>query len=94
MGLDIISLDLRVAGYGLGFDLLGFGLSVLRIWLVLLMGLARFQVSRIKNSEVYFGGLLIFMLCVLLIRFGVMDFLGFYFFFEGSLIPTLLIIIG
>jgi len=44
--------------------------------------------------ERYFIFMVNTLLILLILTFTSLNFLGFYFFFEGSLIPTLLIIIG
>nr|YP_010535008.1 NADH dehydrogenase subunit 4 [Meloe proscarabaeus]UYA96975.1 NADH dehydrogenase subunit 4 [Meloe proscarabaeus] len=80
--------------YGLGVDLLSYLLILLSIWVCSLMILA--------SQKVYFTGfwsyLFIFTLVLLtlslLLAFSSMNLFMFYIFFEVSLIPTLMLIIG
>jgi NADH-ubiquinone oxidoreductase chain 4 len=43
---------------------------------------------------VYFMGLINLILFILLLTFSSSNYLGFYFYFEASLIPTVLVIVG
>nr|YP_010139272.1 NADH dehydrogenase subunit 4 [Tullbergia mixta]QQK54726.1 NADH dehydrogenase subunit 4 [Tullbergia mixta] len=87
-------LGYTIGGYEIGWDTLGFSLVVLSVWLVLLMLLASFTIVKNKAYEGYFVLAVNSLLFFLLMSFSSLNFLGFYFFFESSLIPTLLIIVG
>lgn len=69
-------------------------LVLLRVWISLLIVYSRIKI--IQNNEYHniFVFLVYFLILILLLTFYVGDYLLFYFFFEVSLIPTLLIIIG
>nr|QFX74517.1 NADH dehydrogenase subunit 4 [Tullbergia bisetosa] len=83
-----------VVGYDMGLDTLSFSLVLLSVWLVLLMTMASFMIFKNNYHEIYFVFLLNLLLMFLLLSFINLNYLGFYFFFEASLIPTLLIIAG
>lgn len=80
------------------FDFLLDGVSlnliVLRVWVTILILLRRYKVIKEENKFDIFSYLVIFLLLILLITFLVYDLIRFYFFFEASLIPTFMVIIG
>lgn len=77
-------------GYYFGLDLLSFGLILLTFWICGLILLARKKVF-FKNLFFFMVLLLIFFL---ILSFSSLSFIIFYLFFEISLIPTLLLILG
>nr|YP_010287593.1 NADH dehydrogenase subunit 4 [Syllepte taiwanalis]UKT61924.1 NADH dehydrogenase subunit 4 [Syllepte taiwanalis]WEV93868.1 NADH dehydrogenase subunit 4 [Syllepte taiwanalis] len=75
-------------------DILSYGLILLSIWICILMMMASENLLK-KNYYVnFFLFNLIFLLIMLYLTFSVMNLFMFYLFFEGSLIPTLMLIIG
>nr|QRV62658.1 NADH dehydrogenase subunit 4 [Stictonectes samai] len=80
--------------YFLGSDLLSFGLILLSFWICSLMILA----SNMIYMKNIFYSLFLFLLLILMIflycTFSSMNFFLFYIFFESSLIPTLILIMG
>nr|YP_010154785.1 NADH dehydrogenase subunit 4 [Gryllodes sigillatus]QQX28020.1 NADH dehydrogenase subunit 4 [Gryllodes sigillatus]QWQ55685.1 NADH dehydrogenase subunit 4 [Gryllodes sigillatus]UBU97876.1 NADH dehydrogenase subunit 4 [Gryllodes sp.] len=81
-------------GYMWGFDLLSYGLILLSFWICGLMIMAS---GSVYNSNYYsnlFIFMIIFLMLMLMCAFSSVDMLSFYIFFEGSLIPTLLLILG
>lgn len=52
------------------------------------------SVKKAKNSPKFFSALLVFLNLILIVTFSITSILHFYFMFEASLIPTLLIILG
>lgn len=96
--LFIISISLReeikFLGFNVFIDTLSFSLCVLRVWLTILMLVSRNIFVKLKVSRALFGGLIMILFLVLIISFITRNYLMFYFFFEISLIPTLLIITG
>nr|YP_010166746.1 NADH dehydrogenase subunit 4 [Porhydrus obliquesignatus]QRV62850.1 NADH dehydrogenase subunit 4 [Porhydrus obliquesignatus] len=80
--------------YFLGSDLLSFGLILLSFWICSLMIMASNMIF-IKNN---FYSLFLFFLLLLMIflycTFSSMNLFMFYIFFESSLIPTLILIMG
>jgi NADH-ubiquinone oxidoreductase chain 4 len=69
-------------------------LVFLSIWISLLIISSSYKISKNRERVGLFLFLVVGLITVLLITFYVGDYLLFYFFFEVSLIPTLLIIIG
>nr|YP_009531188.1 NADH dehydrogenase subunit 4 [Ornebius fuscicerci]AXY63945.1 NADH dehydrogenase subunit 4 [Ornebius fuscicerci] len=89
-----LNLEESLLGYGLGLDNLSYGLVLLSIWICSLMLMAS---SMIYYNNIYkelFVVVLLLMLLLLLLTFSSMDMVKFYLFFEGSLIPTVLMIFG
>nr|YP_010743975.1 NADH dehydrogenase subunit 4 [Corigetus marmoratus]WET31978.1 NADH dehydrogenase subunit 4 [Corigetus marmoratus] len=80
--------------YSLGIDLLSFTLILLSFWICALMILASEKLF--KNSNFY--NLFLFVVLMLMISlylvFGALNLFIFYLFFEISLIPTLILIMG
>jgi len=92
--LSPLYLEVQWVGYELFFDYLSYALWVLRVWLIVLMLIARWRVRAENSSFRYFRFLLNLILVTLMLTFRVRNFLGLYIFFEASLIPTLLVIVG
>jgi len=80
--------------YIFGCDIISFGLIILRIWICGLILIARENLFKIKFYINFFLFNIIFLLIILYITFSVINLFIFYLFFEGSLIPTLLLIMG
>jgi len=90
---SFILVDYIYYGEGLGIDLVSFSLIVLRIWLTILIYFSRSSIF--YSNSLYLFYIFVFMLMfTLLLTFIVTNLLMFYFFFEVTLIPTLLIILG
>nr|ATL76500.1 NADH dehydrogenase subunit 4 [Stylotermes sp. Chi-131] len=80
--------------YFLGCDLVSYGLILLSLWICVLMVLASEGVFRSGYFPGVFLGVVVFLVIMLYCAFSSVDLLSFYFFFEGSLIPTLFLILG
>nr|YP_003204833.1 NADH dehydrogenase subunit 4 [Macrogyrus oblongus]ACO92546.1 NADH dehydrogenase subunit 4 [Macrogyrus oblongus] len=80
--------------YGFGTDLLSFGLILLSIWICMLMIMASELIYKNNNFDNYFILLVLILLLFLFCSFSSMNLFKFYFFFESSLIPTLILIMG
>nr|YP_010278737.1 NADH dehydrogenase subunit 4 [Apachyus feae]UKE80569.1 NADH dehydrogenase subunit 4 [Apachyus feae] len=80
--------------YHFGWDGLAFILIVLSFWICSLMVLASEGVLRSGFYSSMFMTLVVALLVLLVGAFSSLNMLSFYFFFEGSLIPTLLLILG
>nr|YP_010461129.1 NADH dehydrogenase subunit 4 [Pseudalbara parvula]UUF68400.1 NADH dehydrogenase subunit 4 [Pseudalbara parvula] len=80
--------------YIYGYDILSFGLILLSIWICILMIMASENLLKISFYEKFFLFNVIFLLIMLILTFSVMNLFYFYLFFEASLIPTLMLIIG
>nr|ASY98270.1 NADH dehydrogenase subunit 4 [Orthodera ministralis] len=80
--------------YMFGYDYLSYGLVMLSFWICVLMIMASYSVIRYK----FYNNLFLFMILMLLVMlyctFCSLNMISFYFFFEGSLIPTLFLIFG
>nr|YP_009171547.1 NADH dehydrogenase subunit 4 [Henicus brevimucronatus]AJW76402.1 NADH dehydrogenase subunit 4 [Henicus brevimucronatus] len=80
--------------YIFGMDIMSFGLILLSFWICALMITASESVYHYK----YFNGMFVFMVVFLLLMlyctFSSLSLFSFYLFFEGSLIPTLFLILG
>uniref|UniRef100_UPI0030026C9F NADH dehydrogenase subunit 4 n=1 Tax=Parotis suralis TaxID=1266113 RepID=UPI0030026C9F len=75
-------------------DILSYGLILLSIWICILMIMASENLYKQNYYLKFFLFNLIFLLIMLFLTFSVMNLFMFYLFFEGSLIPTLMLIVG
>nr|AII02414.1 NADH dehydrogenase subunit 4 [Eudonia angustea] len=75
-------------------DMLSYSLILLSIWICILMIMASENLLKINFYYNFFMANLIFLLIMLYLTFSVMNLFMFYMYFEGSLIPTLMLIIG
>nr|YP_010403039.1 NADH dehydrogenase subunit 4 [Plutella armoraciae]UQV94841.1 NADH dehydrogenase subunit 4 [Plutella armoraciae] len=80
--------------YVMGCDILSYGLILLSIWICSLMIMSSENLFKLNYFSNFFLMNIIFLLIMLYMTFSVMNLFLFYFFFEGSLIPTLLLIMG
>nr|YP_010947262.1 NADH dehydrogenase subunit 4 [Andraca trilochoides]WGO62266.1 NADH dehydrogenase subunit 4 [Andraca trilochoides]WGO62422.1 NADH dehydrogenase subunit 4 [Andraca trilochoides] len=80
--------------YMFSCDIISFGLIMLSIWICSLMILASENLLKLNFYINFFLFNVVFLLIMLYLTFSVMNLFLFYLFFEGSLIPTLLLIIG
>nr|YP_010362105.1 NADH dehydrogenase subunit 4 [Batocera rubus]UNQ87665.1 NADH dehydrogenase subunit 4 [Batocera rubus] len=80
--------------HGLGNDLLSFSLILLSFWICSLMILASEKLLKLKNYENLFLFVMVNLMIALYVAFSSMNLFLFYLFFEISLIPTLILIIG
>nr|YP_009499375.1 NADH dehydrogenase subunit 4 [Andraca olivacea]AWT58367.1 NADH dehydrogenase subunit 4 [Andraca olivacea]WGO62240.1 NADH dehydrogenase subunit 4 [Andraca olivacea] len=80
--------------YMFSCDIISFGLIMLSIWICSLMVMASENLLKLDFYINFFLFNVIFLLIMLYLTFSVVNLFLFYLFFEGSLIPTLLLIIG
>nr|WHL46508.1 NADH dehydrogenase subunit 4 [Edessena gentiusalis] len=80
--------------YMLSCDILSYGLILLSIWISILMIMASENLHKNNFYVNFFMFNIIFLLIMLYLTFSIMNMFMFYLFFEGSLIPTLMLIIG
>nr|UYI30146.1 NADH dehydrogenase subunit 4 [Aethina tumida] len=78
----------------LGLDMLSFFLVLLSFWICALMVLASEKIFKINEYSNLFLMVMLILMISLYITFSSMNLLIFYLFFEISLIPTLILIIG
>uniref|UniRef100_UPI0030DEDD1E NADH dehydrogenase subunit 4 n=1 Tax=Duolandrevus obsidianus TaxID=2715842 RepID=UPI0030DEDD1E len=81
-------------GYMFGYDLLSYGLILLSFWICSLMIMASSSVFNNKYYHMMFLVFVVFLMLMLMCTFSSLSMLSFYIFFEGSLIPTLMLILG
>nr|UER94217.1 NADH dehydrogenase subunit 4 [Pachliopta aristolochiae] len=90
-----ISIDLfSNLGYMMSCDMISYGLILLSIWICMLMIMASENLNKKLFYKNFFLLNVVLLLIMLYMVFSVMNLFMFYFFFESSLIPTLLLIIG
>nr|UFZ13877.1 NADH dehydrogenase subunit 4 [Neochauliodes latus] len=80
--------------YFFGMDLLSYGLILLSLWIISLMIMASESVYQNGYLSGFFLMNIIFLLMMLYLSFSSLSLFGFYLFFESSLIPTLILILG
>nr|YP_009757481.1 NADH dehydrogenase subunit 4 [Bruchidius uberatus]QIM59428.1 NADH dehydrogenase subunit 4 [Bruchidius uberatus] len=80
--------------YMLGMDLLGYVLILLSFWVCALMLLASEKIYKMNNYYYLFNLMVLLLLMSLILVFCSMNLFIFYLFFEISLIPTLILIMG
>nr|UFZ13354.1 NADH dehydrogenase subunit 4 [Archichauliodes neoguttiferus] len=80
--------------YIFGMDLLSYGLILLSIWIISLMLMASESIYKNNYSSHFFLFNLIILLLMLFLSFASMSLFSFYLFFESSLIPTFILILG
>nr|QXG19007.1 NADH dehydrogenase subunit 4 [Chymomyza costata] len=80
--------------YFLGCDMISYGLILLSLWICSLMLMASESVNKYNNFKKLFILNILLLLLLLILTFSSMSLFMFYLFFESSLIPTLLLILG
>lgn len=78
----------------LGLDVLSWFLILLTFWIIILILLSRHRYKITNFFYQKFCFVLMLILFLLFLTFSVQDLLSFYIFFEGSLIPIYLLIVG
>nr|UHA55370.1 NADH dehydrogenase subunit 4 [Ancylis unculana] len=94
MNLSMSLYNFNNLSYMFGCDMISFGLILLSIWICGLMLMASENLFKLKFNVNFFLFNVIFLLIMLYLTFSTMNLFLFYLFFEGSLIPTLLLIMG
>nr|UEE83694.1 NADH dehydrogenase subunit 4 [Thosea sinensis] len=94
MNLNMNILNFNNLSYMFGCDFISFGLILLSIWICVLMIMASENLMKVKFYEKFFLLNVIFLLIFLYLTFSTLNLFMFYLFFESSLIPTLMLIIG
>nr|YP_009692004.1 NADH dehydrogenase subunit 4 [Paradyschiria parvula]QEG77639.1 NADH dehydrogenase subunit 4 [Paradyschiria parvula] len=80
--------------YFMGCDILSYGMIMLSLWVIMMMMIASMSVYNNNNNNKLFILNSLFLLIFLVLTFSSLDLFLFYLFFESSLIPTLLLIMG
>nr|QNH68840.1 NADH dehydrogenase subunit 4 [Anartia jatrophae saturata] len=94
MNLTINVMNFSNLSYMMSCDLISYGLILLSIWISYLMIMASESLYKVKFYDNFFLMNVILLLIMLYMTFSMMNLFMFYLFFEGSLIPTLMLIIG
>nr|WHL46482.1 NADH dehydrogenase subunit 4 [Phalera takasagoensis] len=94
MNLNISIMNFCNISYMMSTDIMSYGLILLSIWIIILMIMSSENLFKENFYINFFLFNIIFLLIMLYLTFSVMNLFMFYLFFEGSLIPTLLLIIG
>nr|WAN81397.1 NADH dehydrogenase subunit 4 [Junonia orithya] len=94
MNLTLNIMNFSNLSYMMGCDLISYGLILLSIWISSLMIMASENLYKKKFYDNFFLLNIVMLLIMLYLTFSVMNLFMFYLFFEGSLIPTLMLIIG
>nr|YP_009412746.1 NADH dehydrogenase subunit 4 [Anabropsis crenatis]ASK85617.1 NADH dehydrogenase subunit 4 [Anabropsis crenatis] len=90
----VVGYGFGMLGYMFGMDVMSFGLILLSFWICALMITASESVYHYKYYSGLFIFMVIFLLLMLFCTFSSLSLFSFYLFFEGSLIPTLFLILG
>nr|YP_010329832.1 NADH dehydrogenase subunit 4 [Trabala vishnou]AOV63370.1 NADH dehydrogenase subunit 4 [Trabala vishnou guttata]UNP54588.1 NADH dehydrogenase subunit 4 [Trabala vishnou] len=94
MNMNITIMNFFNISYGYSLDIISLGLILLSIWICSLMIMASENLLKMKFYYNFFLFNIMFLLIMLFLTFSSMNLFMFYLFFEGSLIPTLMLIIG
>nr|YP_009740870.1 NADH dehydrogenase subunit 4 [Bryodemella tuberculata diluta]QID03845.1 NADH dehydrogenase subunit 4 [Angaracris barabensis]QID03884.1 NADH dehydrogenase subunit 4 [Bryodemella tuberculata diluta] len=86
--------DLNMIGYFFGIDYFSFMLILLSFWIVSLMITASSSIYLFSYHSSFFILLVLLLLVTLYCSFSSLSLLSFYIFFESSLVPTMLLILG
>nr|YP_010563173.1 NADH dehydrogenase subunit 4 [Cnethodonta grisescens]UYX61179.1 NADH dehydrogenase subunit 4 [Cnethodonta grisescens] len=94
MNLNLSIMNFSNLSYNFSIDIMSYGLILLSIWIIILMIMASENIYSENYYVNFFLFNIIFLLIMLYLTFSVMNLFLFYLFFESSLIPTLMLIIG
>nr|YP_009110193.1 NADH dehydrogenase subunit 4 [Mycalesis mineus]AIW64913.1 NADH dehydrogenase subunit 4 [Mycalesis mineus] len=94
MNLSINIINFCNLSYMMGCDLISYGLILLSIWISYLMIMASEKLMKVNFYKSFFLLNILLLLLLLYLTFSVVNLFLFYLFFEGSLIPTLMLIMG
>nr|YP_009111457.1 NADH dehydrogenase subunit 4 [Asiotmethis jubatus]AHA42378.1 NADH dehydrogenase subunit 4 [Asiotmethis jubatus] len=86
--------DLNMISWCFGVDFFSFGLILLSFWICSLMITASGSIYLSSYHSSVFVLMVLFLMIMLYCSFSSLSLLSFYIFFEASLIPTLLLILG
>nr|YP_010602081.1 NADH dehydrogenase subunit 4 [Ocellarnaca nigra]WAM61710.1 NADH dehydrogenase subunit 4 [Ocellarnaca nigra] len=92
--LCVIGGEVSYLSYFFGCDVISYGLIMLSFWICALMLMASESINRFGVNQELFLSLVMMLMIMLYCTFSSLSLFSFYVFFEGSLIPTLLLILG
>nr|YP_010946003.1 NADH dehydrogenase subunit 4 [Cirrochroa tyche]WGN99211.1 NADH dehydrogenase subunit 4 [Cirrochroa tyche] len=94
MNMNISMENYSNLSYMFGYDVISYGLILLSIWIIFLMIMASEKLNSNNFFKNFFLLNIILLMIMLYMTFSVLNLFLFYLFFEMSLIPTLMLIIG
>nr|ATL58857.1 NADH dehydrogenase subunit 4 [Apatura laverna] len=94
MNLSLNIMNFSNLSYMLGCDMISYGLILLSIWISFLMIMASESLLKTSFYSNFFLFNVLMLMIMLYLTFSMMNLFMFYLFFEGSLISTLMLIIG
>nr|YP_008080896.1 NADH dehydrogenase subunit 4 [Tarragoilus diuturnus]AFW98789.1 NADH dehydrogenase subunit 4 [Tarragoilus diuturnus] len=94
LSMGVVFFDFMNLSYLFGCDILSYELIVLSFWVCSLMITASEMVLRSDYYCKFFLGMIMGLMFMLYCTFSSMSLFSFYLFFEGSLIPTVFLILG
>nr|YP_009563649.1 NADH dehydrogenase subunit 4 [Clostera anastomosis]QAV59271.1 NADH dehydrogenase subunit 4 [Clostera anastomosis] len=94
MNKNMMMMNFFDLGYMMFCDYLSYGLIILSIWISIMMIMSSENLYKENYYVNFFLFNVVFLLIMLYLTFSVSNLFMFYLFFEGSLIPTLLLIVG
>nr|QVT10963.1 NADH dehydrogenase subunit 4 [Clanis deucalion] len=94
MNMSMNFMNYNNLSYVYSCDMISFGLILLSIWICFLMIMSSENLLKLNYYVNFFLLNIMFLMILLFLTFSVMNLFLFYLFFEGSLIPTLLLIVG
>lgn len=80
--------------YFIGVDVISYGLILLSLWICSLILIASESVNQYNNYKGFFSFIVLALLVFLVLTFSSTRIFMFYLFFESSLIPTIILILG
>nr|YP_010692478.1 NADH dehydrogenase subunit 4 [Pareronia hippia]WBV74631.1 NADH dehydrogenase subunit 4 [Pareronia hippia] len=94
MNISLSIMNFFNLSYMMGCDMISFGLIMLSVWICSLMIMSSENLLKSNYYLNLFLLTILFLLIMLYLTFSSMNIFMFYLFFEGSLIPTLILILG
>nr|UBA16580.1 NADH dehydrogenase subunit 4 [Pseudergolis wedah] len=94
MNLTMVIENFCNLSYSMGCDMISYGLIMLSIWISALMIMASENLYKLNFYSNLFLLNILLLLILLYLTFSTMNLFLFYLFFEASLIPTLMLIMG
>lgn len=92
--LKVPFINYSYINYFLGYDFLSYFLVLLRFWILFLIFMASEKLFKLKDYSELFIFILLLLIMFLFVTFFSINIFIFYLFFESSLIPILILIIG
>nr|AZF99018.1 NADH dehydrogenase subunit 4 [Megalodontes spiraeae] len=89
-----LSENFKMLGFNMGLDLLSFWMVILSIWVSFMMLMSSYSIEWNNYFKKWFILIIIFMLLLLLLTFSSMNLFMMYIYFESTLIPMFLLILG